>query len=178
MMHTESTRPRKSPRRIVGEAAMGLAVLMCVLAMLERNLRIGIVQQDIVCLPGISVIAYMLDAVLPARGDIYAFYPPDMVHDLGIFPTDIVFVKRAVAVPGDEVTISALDGIIVNGTTVAEGLPLAARLGMTIAELERSFIVEAGHVLMMGETPNSIDGRYFGTIRVDLHGIGKGWALW
>ena len=118
------------------------------------------------------------DAVMPEQRAIYAFHPPQMVHELEVFPPDIVFVKRVSAVPGDVVTVSALDGVSVNGEVVVEGLPLAARLGLTIAELERTFTVGPGEVLMLGETANSIDGRYFGPIRVDLHGIGKGWALW
>lgn len=172
------SRARKSTGRIIAETAAGVALLMLGLGAAERNLRIGIVEQEIVCLPGISVVLYLLDGVMPERGGIYAFHPPQMVHDLDVFPPDIVFVKRVSALPGDVVTVSALDGVSVNGETVAEGLPLAARLGLTIADLERTFTLSAGEVLMLGETSNSIDGRYFGPIRVDLQGIGKGWALW
>lgn len=165
-------------RRVLRDAATGIFVIAGVLAACEASWRIGIVEQEVVCLPGISAVLYAREAIMPDRGQIYAFRPPALVHHLGVYPPDIVFVKRAAGLPGDRIEISLDLGISVNGKVEVRGLPLAARLGTPIPELERAFIVPEGHVFLLGETEDSLDGRYFGVVEISAHGIGRGWALW
>ncbi|MEM1298221.1 MAG: S26 family signal peptidase [Pseudomonadota bacterium] len=165
-------------RGVLRDAVAGIALLCALGSDVHANLRIGFVEQETVCLPGISAVAYALDAGMPERGQIYAFHPPELVHRLGVFPADIVFVKRAAGLPGDRIEVSLDEGISVNGAVVTRGLPLAARLGTPIPDLERTFIVPEAHVFFLGETEDSLDGRYFGAVEISTHGIGRGWALW
>lgn len=82
----------------------------------------------------------------PSRGDIVAFRLPE---------TSNIFIKRVIGLPGD--TVSEVDGVVsVNGEELNE--PYAE-----LDHLSGSWIVESGHVFVMGDRrANSNDSRFTG----------------
>jgi conjugal transfer pilin signal peptidase TrbI len=108
-----------------------------------------------------------------ARGAIYAFTPPEAAAAL--FRPGIRFAKRIAGLPGDVVQVSA-EVTTVNGVVVGHGLDLAATLGVEPARLERRFTVPEGRFFPMGETRDSLDGRYYGAVAIEA-GIGRAWRL-
>lgn len=158
-------------------AALGSAVLAASFATAEAYLRIGIVEQDVVCLPGIAVVAWRPSTAMPGLGDLYAFRAPALVRHWALFEPDQIFVKRVAGLPGDLVEIG-LDVTRVNGRIVAHGLDLAGKLARDPTIFARRFLLAEGEVLLLGETRDSLDGRYFGGVKIAEHGLGKGWALW
>ncbi|MGJ0239939.1 S26 family signal peptidase [Novosphingobium fluoreni] len=116
----------------------------------------------------------------PGRGDMVIAWPPESARQLAAhrryLPANVPLVKRVVAVAGD--TICGTDRTVtVNGRPVAlrraadaAGRPLPAWQGCIRLPPDMVF-------LLMTETPDSFDGRYFGpTAARDL--IGKATPLW
>ena len=102
----------------------------------------------------------------PSRGSLYVFrYPMDRDRD---------FVKRVIAVPGDEVDIR--DGIVyINGEPTEEPYVkyhdhFTLLAGQPYPKVP--FRVPEGHYFMLGDNrPNSQDGRFWGLVSAsDLHG--------
>jgi conjugal transfer pilin signal peptidase TrbI len=108
-----------------------------------------------------------------ARGAIYAFTPPEAAAAL--FRPGTRFAKRIAGLPGDVVEIGA-EATTVNGVVVGEGLDLAATLGVEPARFIRRFTVPEGSFFPMGETRDSLDGRYYGAVAIEA-GIGRAWRL-
>lgn len=102
-------------------------------------------------------------------GDVWAFRPPE--EAALFFPEGVIFAKRVMGVAGDVVMVTRRS-TTVNGEVVAEGLDLVPLLGVPHARYERTFVVPDGHLLMMGETPMSYDGRYWGTVPIE-NGVGR-----
>lgn len=121
------------------------------------------------CLEG--VVALLVDKTdhAVARGDIYAFTPPD--EAALFFPPGMPFAKRVMGLPGDVVEVTA-EVVAVNGAVVAHGLGLLDILGVASDRYIRRFTVPDGHLLMMGDTPDSYDGRYWGTVPA-ANGLGR-----
>ena len=104
----------------------------------------------------------------PQRGDIVVFHPPNG----GSEP----YVKRIIALPGEHVEIR--NGFVyINGKRLIEPYlsePTVWR-GMT---LDHEYIVEPGHVFVMGDNRNnSSDSRVFGAIPISSI-IGKAWLTY
>ncbi|NKJ44860.1 S26 family signal peptidase [Novosphingobium sp. SG720] len=116
----------------------------------------------------------------PKRGDMVIAWPPPEARQLAArrryLPSGVPLVKRVTAIAGD--TICGVGKVVmVNGKPLArrraadaEGLPLPAWQGC--ARLGPGMIF-----LLMTETPDSFDGRYFGpTLAHDV--IGRATPLW
>jgi conjugative transfer signal peptidase TraF len=116
----------------------------------------------------------------PQRGDMVIAWPPVEARQLAArrhyLPSNVPLVKRVVGVVGDR--ICAVDRVVtLNGRPVAirraadaEGRDLPAWQGCIRLRPGMFF-------LLMTETPNSFDGRYFGlTLAQDV--IGKATPLW
>ncbi|KEQ53281.1 S26 family signal peptidase [Sphingobium chlorophenolicum] len=114
------------------------------------------------------------------RGDMAVTWPPAEARQLAAsrhyLPRNVPLVKRVAGIAGD--MVCAVDRIVlVNGTTVAvrrnadaAGRPLPAWQGCIRLAPGMVF-------LLMTETPDSFDGRYFGpTSRQDV--IGRATPLW
>jgi conjugal transfer pilin signal peptidase TrbI len=121
------------------------------------------------CLEGVVALVIDKGDHAIARGDIYAFAPPDAAALF--FPPGMLFAKRVMGLPGDVVEVT-IEATTVNGEVVAEGLRLTALLGAPADRYVRRFRVPAGHVLMIGDTADSFDGRYWGTVPI-ANGVGR-----
>lgn len=108
-----------------------------------------------------------------ARGAIYAFTPPEAAAAL--FRPGTRFAKRIAGLPGDVVEVG-VEATTVNGVVVGHGLDLAAILGVEPGSLNRRFTVPEGRFFPMGETRDSLDGRYYGAVAIEA-GIGRAWRL-
>lgn len=109
----------------------------------------------------------------PARGDFIRFCPPTVVAALpdSIGWEDscdgkVPLIKRVIAVAGDSVVVDSA-GVWVNGVllpnsrpkrTASDGSPLPSAVG--------EYVLEAGHVWVVGEHEDSYDSRYFGSITI------------
>lgn len=114
------------------------------------------------------------------RGDMVIAWPPAEARQLAArrhyLPSNVPLVKRVVGVAGDR--ICAVDRVVtLNGRPV--GIRRAADAeGRDLAAWQGCIRLRPGMVfLLMTETPNSFDGRYFGpTLAQDI--IGKATPLW
>lgn len=116
----------------------------------------------------------------PGRGDMVIAWPPASARQLAAhrryLPANVPLVKRVVAVAGD--TICAVDR-----TVTVDGIPVALRraadaAGRSLPAWQGCIRLAPGMVfLLMTETPDSFDGRYFGpTAARDV--IGRATPLW
>lgn len=87
------------------------------------------------------------------RGDIVAFHSPIEEKDL---------VKRAVAVGGDEITLTSEGEIYINGEKVTESYMPADQV---LSYINQTVVLSEDEVFVMGDNRNnSFDSRYFGAI--------------
>lgn len=114
------------------------------------------------------------------RGDMVIAWPPTQARDLAAtrhyLPRNVPLVKRVAGIAGD--TICAVDPVVtVNGRPVAKRRAADA-VGRPLPAWQGCIRLGPGMVfLVMTETPDSFDGRYFGpTLAQDV--IGKATLLW
>lgn len=114
------------------------------------------------------------------RGDMVIAWPPAEARQLAArrhyLPSNVPLVKRVVGVAGD--TICAVDRVVtLNGKPVAIRRAADAQ-GRDLPAWQGCIRLRRGmQFLLMTETPNSFDGRYFGpTLAQDV--IGKATPLW
>lgn len=114
------------------------------------------------------------------RGDMVIAWPPDEARHLAArrryLPANVPLVKRVVGIAGD--TICGVDRMV-----TVTGRPVAVRrvadaAGRPLPAWQGCVRLGSGMVfLLMGEVPDSFDGRYFGpTLAQDV--IGKATPLW
>ena len=104
----------------------------------------------------------------PRRGDIVVFRPPGN----SVEP----YVKRIIALPGEHVAIRN-GAVYINGRRLLEPYLAEPTLwrGMT---LDHEYVVEPGHVFVMGDNRNnSSDSRVFGAIPQSSI-VGKAWVTY
>lgn len=116
----------------------------------------------------------------PGRGDIVIAWPPTEARQLAAhrryLPANVPLMKRVVAVAGD--TICAADRTVtVNGRPVAQRRAADAA-GRSLPAWQGCIRLAPGAVfLLMTETPDSFDGRYFGPTDA-RDAIGRATPLW
>ncbi|MEG8049022.1 S26 family signal peptidase [Sphingomonas aurantiaca] len=114
------------------------------------------------------------------RGDMVIAWPPAEARVLAAqrryVPANVPLVKRVAGVAGDTIC-AANRTVTVNGHPAALRLDLDA-IGRPLPAWQGCRQLEPGMVfLLMGETPASFDGRYFGpTLAQDV--VGKATPLW
>lgn len=151
--------------------AMALvAILMAVLpqaigALVKSNVQIGWDAQDYKCLP-FSLYLFKMESARPAevatrRGAMVVFKPHD--GNTGISRLDgIRMVKVVAGLPGDRLVVKD-DFAYVNGAPWGR-LTLLGTLHKGAGSFDRDVYVPPGKVLLLGTTPYSYDGRYYGFI--------------
>lgn len=156
--------------------AVGLiAILMLVLpqalgALVKANVQIGWDAQDYKCLP-FSLYLFKMESTRPAdvsmrRGAMVVFRAHD--GNTGISRLDgIRMVKIVAGIPGDRLVVKD-DFAYINGAPWGR-LTLLGTLQKGSGSLDRDVYVPPGKVLLLGTTPYSYDGRYYGFIdQVDI----------
>ena len=104
-----------------------------------------------------------------SRGTLVAFKTDARM--LPWFQPGTLFIKRVVAVTGDEVEVTA-QGLRVNGHRVADALSLASTLKTSAEALSRQDKVAKGQVWVVGTSPDSFDSRYWGPVqRAQIVGV-------
>ncbi|TDX26799.1 conjugal transfer pilin signal peptidase TrbI [Modicisalibacter xianhensis] len=95
------------------------------------------------------------------RGEIYAFSSRGLAP---FFDDGTQVVKILVALPGDHVEVTETGDVKVNGETLAKGLHWAEALGRHVSDFAGNTILPEGAYWFMGETPESFDSRYWGSV--------------
>ncbi|MBI2741043.1 MAG: conjugative transfer signal peptidase TraF [Rhodospirillales bacterium] len=115
-----------------------------------------------------------------SRGDLVLAWPPESARrfaaERGYLPETVPLIKRVAAVAGDRVCASRRL-ILINGDVVAtllaadrQGRPLPGWTGCRDLAADEVFV-------LMGEVPQSFDGRYFGPIQTSAI-LGRLVPLW
>lgn len=113
------------------------------------------------------------------RGDFAVVRVPKecrgLVEERGYLPPDVPFLKRVIALEGDEICRLGR-AITVNGTVVATALA-RDRLGRYMPQWQGCRTLDTEEIFLLQDHPHSFDGRYFGP--VDRHLIiGQARLLW
>jgi type IV secretory pathway protease TraF len=120
--------------------------------------------------PSMPVGLYMRSGAGLARGAIVTVRARDVAPALAAArgcdgPADR-FIKRVAAMPGDEVC--AVNGRLrINGADVA-AVPMRGQPNTSPTAWHGCRMLSAGEVLLLGEAPNSFDGRHWGPIDARL----------
>ena len=150
-----------------GRAALYLfngAVIVFVVWIAAVNLfgfpyHLGVDGQKARCLPWSVFVIKKAAPVEIQQGDLLQF----RVNGIGHGFDGLLFVKMVGAIPGDRVEIRN-DELFVNGSR-RDKLWLIKTLKKQPGDFDRAFIVPPGEYLMLGTTPESFDGRYWGTVK-------------
>lgn len=154
------------------KACSFLGVLLIV-ALFGTRYHLGFDSQDDRCLPDHWL--YLIDRwdVQPERNNLYAFRGKGIEP---IFPEGYGMLKKMVGMPGDEVSIDATNEVRINGVVVASGLAAAKRLDRPDSDFYGQGTIGPGRYWFTGETENSFDSRYWGTV-ADEQIIGRAYPL-
>lgn len=98
------------------------------------------------------------------RGAIYAFSAKGLDP---FFDDGTAMAKILVGLPGDEILITAEGVISVNGDVVGDGFMHSAALDMVPEDFAGRTTLAANTYWFMGETPESFDSRYWGTVKME-----------
>jgi conjugative transfer signal peptidase TraF len=114
-----------------------------------------------------------------ARGDMVIARVPQRWRTFAArrhyIPANVPLVKRVAAVPGDHICVVG-SVILVNGAPVAVGRPVDGR-GQPMPGWSGCVTLRNGAHLLLMDSPDSFDGRYFGpTRRGDI--VGEAYLLW
>jgi len=110
---------------------------------------------------------YAIDVgAVPARGDLVAIAPPaalaDWLSARGYLPRGVPLLKRVVATEGALICRSGvfvtIDGAPAARTRSADSMGRALPLWLGCRRLQR------GELFLLGASPDSLDGRYFGPL--------------
>ena len=107
------------------------------------------------------------------KGDIVAFNTHAAVTH---YPLKSKFGKYVAATAGDKVVISA-QGVFVNQELVATGFALTKKLNLDEISLYQQFVVAKNQWFVLGDSSDSYDSRYWGTIDSNQI-LGKAVPLW
>ncbi len=128
----------------------GIAVAWAVVQGLSPWVRLGINGTD--SLPGVLYLVLKTEAP-KTHGDLVAFYPPEN----RFYPKGMFFIKKAMGMPGDEVTRKGRD-FYINGEYVATA-KTRSRSGKPLRPGPVGVIPE-GHYFVWTPHPDSFDSRY------------------
>ncbi|MAD39219.1 MAG: signal peptidase I [Tistrella sp.] len=162
---TTALRTAVRARRVLFWQATTIGILaIAVGSVFFDRYRIGINLQEEHCIPGTTIMIVDLARRDIERGGIYAFETPELLRP--ILPEGVGLAKRILGLPGDHYAVTR-DGIFINGKRVGEGLPYAQRFERPEGFFHREGRVPDDRVWVMGDTPNSLDSRYIGTLPIE-----------
>lgn len=121
--------------------------------------HLGVDGQKARCLPWSVFIVKKSVPVEVRQGDLLQFRVDGIGHGFD----GLLFVKMVGAIPGDRVEIRG-DELFVNGSSRGK-LWLIKTLKKRPGDFDRVFVVPPDEYLMLGTTPESFDGRYWGTVK-------------
>ncbi|MCX4151030.1 MULTISPECIES: signal peptidase I [Paraburkholderia] len=125
-------------------------------------LTIGVDPQKERCLPDLHAALMVHRAPREVRDGDLVFWKPQGA--LSHFREQYIM-KEVAGVPGDLVTVAG-GKVMINGHTVVEGFPLARYYHKPANAFDRSEIIPAGKLFMIGTHPLSNDSRYWGYLDV------------
>ncbi len=149
----ESTDPHPKIHRFARWMGLTLGIILSVWLislMLSPWYRLGINGTD--SLPGVLYLVLKTE-VPTTRGDLVAFYPPEN----RFYPREMFFIKKAMGMPGDEVTRKGRD-FYINGGYVATA-KTRSRSGKPLRPGPAGVIPD-GHYFVWTPHPDSYDSRY------------------
>ena len=112
----------------------------------------------------------------PQRGDIIVFYPPHHELDpslwgkfarmIGFFSKDEAYIKRIIALPGEEVKVVPNEGVYINGELLDEPYQKEVYTGLCTEDMYCGpYVVPEHSYYMMGDNRNdSTDSRFWGVL--------------
>lgn len=156
-----------------GIKACGFLTLMGLIALFFTRFSIGYDPQDVRCFPDYSVFLIDKKDQAMVRDGLYAFHGKGMEP---LLKDGTRMLKQLKGMPGDLVEIDVLENILVNGEVVANGLPMAEKLGKPTALFKGKGELKNGTYWFMGEINESFDSRYWGTV-ADEQIIGRAYPL-
>jgi conjugal transfer pilin signal peptidase TrbI len=164
--------PRNLPRhrqpwdRFLLQALVALTVILVIGSLLCTRFRLGLDDQEALCLPPYRW--YLIDTWdrQPQPGQLVAFAATEAM--VPYFTVGQTVIKRVVGVAGDRVAVNAA-GTTINGVVRPNSDPaLATTLQQPVTTFDRAeFEVPPGHLWVMGDTRDSFDGRYWGTLPIE-----------
>jgi signal peptidase I len=156
-------RQDKTKKQVILKEILMYTIVVLAAVVLATLIRVFIFEPFIVPSPSmdptlkvgdkviINKIAYKIGSI--ERGDIVAFHSPLEEKDL---------VKRAVAVEGDEITLTSEGEIYINGERITESYIPADQ---AVSYINQTVTLGEDEVFVMGDNRNnSFDSRYFGAI--------------
>lgn len=159
-------RQRQPWDRFALRALLALMLILVIGSLLCGRFRLGIDDQEALCLPPYRW--YLIDtwARQPEVGQLVAFAATEAMAPY--FRVGQTVIKRVVGVAGDRVAVDAM-GTTINGVMRANSDPaLATTLQQPVSAFARAaFEVQPGHLWVMGDTRDSFDGRYWGTLPIE-----------
>lgn len=165
--------PWRFSARYMAKALVLSAVVAGSVVALTSRFTVAIAPQANLCLPPYRIWLIDKGDREPVRGDIFAFKSKGLQP---LFSDGTMVVKVLKGMPGDEVQIN-LNGVRVNGVFVGHGLAVASQHGIDPSRYVRTTTVGEGRYWMFGETLDSFDSRYWGSIGSDQI-MGKAYPIW
>lgn len=166
------SRPRNLPRhrqpwdRFLLQALVAMTLILVIGSLLCARFRLGIDDQEALCLSPYRW--YLIDTWdrQPQPGQLVAFAATEAM--VPYFTVGQTVIKRVVGVSGDRVAVDAA-GTTINGVVRPNSDPaLATTLQQPVTTFDRAeFEVPPGHLWVMGDTRDSFDGRYWGTLPIE-----------
>ena len=165
--------PRQLSVRYLAKAIVLSAVAAGAVMALTSRFTLAIAPQTNLCLPPYRVWVIDKSQREPIRGEIFAFKAKGLQP---LFSDGTMIVKVLKGMPSDDVQVD-LQGTRINGVLVADGLEVATQHGIDPNRYVRKATVAPGHYWMFGETLDSFDSRYWGSIEANQI-MGKAYPIW
>lgn len=167
---------RMSPTFVINLVCISAIVIIFLIQWALSCWSLGLDFSPIKCLDGTGYLIHKDTPVASEieRGSKYAYAS----HGLEPLLKDgSRVVKIAAGMPGDVIAVNA-KGVFINGHWWGALNPITmAHTHRTVASVTRTFTIQPGEVLMLGNLPRSYDGRYWGPVKDDWL-VGHAWRLW
>lgn len=165
---------RWTPTFVINLVCLTSVALILILQWLTACWSLGLDFAPLKCLNGTGFLIHNDRPSDIVRGRLYAYHSHGLMP---LLPDGSPVVKIAAALPGDVILVNA-KGVFINGRWWGALNPITlARTHRTVASVTRTFTIQPGQVLMLGDQPRSYDGRYWGPVQQDWM-IGHAWKVW